>query len=281
LVEGVHFELYYTPLNSLGWKSLAVNISDIISMGGLPVCSVVTLGLPEEWEVEQIDALYEGIQQCARTYNCPVVGGDTIKSPSSFFISVAVIGEVKEGYEIKRSGANEGDLICVTGELGGSSTGREVLSTGNTKNEYPICVKRFLEPNVRLKEIRMLQGVMKIHSMIDISDGLSSEIIHLCRASGLGCLIQEENIPLLEEARPWAEARGIPLLNWALSSGEEYELLFTVDRGEFYQWQTSKRTDDFVKVTIIGEMISPDEGFLIERVGAKFPLIPSGWDHFS
>jgi thiamine-monophosphate kinase len=279
LVEGAHFHRQYTPAKSLGWKALAINISDIAAMGGVPRYALVTLALPETWTVEEVESLYEGIDQCALAYGCPLVGGDTVQSPDGCMLSVTVLGDADERKVVTRSGAREGDLICMTGEMGGARVGLEVLESGTDKKRFRHSVDRFLEPKPRLWEAKRLVEGMSVTSMIDISDGLTSEIGHLCRQSGLGCLIQEEKIPVSREAVRWAESRGEALTPYVLESGEEYELLFTVSKRQFEAWQ-DKGLDRNLELTVVGVMMAKNRGMLVQRRGKTYPLSMKGWDHF-
>ena len=279
LVEGVHFHRRYTPAKSLGWKALAINISDIAAMGGVPRYALVTLALPESWTVEDVESLYEGIDQCGMAYGCPLVGGDTVHSPNSCMLSVTILGDADERNVVTRSGARAGDFICMTGEMGGARVGLEVLESSADKKRFRHSVDRFLEPKPRLWESKRLVEGLGVSSMIDISDGLTSEIGHLCRQSGLGCLIQEEKVPVSREAVRWAESRGDALTVYALESGEEYELLFTVSKERYDGWR-EKGLDRSLNIAVVGKMIEKSRGMLVQRRGETYPLSLKGWDHF-
>ena len=281
LTEGIHYDLRYVPIDALGWKSLAVALSDVAAMGGFPVCCLVTIGLPSQWSVEDVRSLYNGITRCAIRYKCPVVGGDTVKTRSESFINVSVLGEVRSGKEKRRSGAKAGDLLCVTGELGGAKTGLEVLQSENIPtSSYPHSIARFLEPRPRLEEAGELIREMETTSMIDISDGLASEVRHLCEESSLGCLVLEENIPVSKEARLWAQKKGEPPVQFAMKSGEEYELLFTVDPNILDRIANGSSSTKFAMFSVIGEMKSREEGIKIRKGAEIRPLTVAGWDHF-
>ena len=280
MVEGIHFDLTYTPLESLGWKALAISLSDIAAMGGIPQYAVVSIAIPSEWKVEDIESLYKGIKHCGDFYGCTLIGGDTVGSNSGCFISVSVIGEVEDGLAVTRSGARNTDILCVTGKLGGSMVGLEVLKSGGDKARFPISVKRFLEPRVKVNESRELIKKFKITSMIDISDGLSSEIFHICQESGVGCLIEENKIPIADEVFPWAEEKGKAYSIYPLHSGEEYELLFTMPKGEYEKFLSKKSNKKKFDFTVIGEMKPKEEGIKIVKQGKLFPLLPEGWNHF-
>jgi thiamine-monophosphate kinase len=281
MAEGVHFDRSYFPLESLGWKCLAVNLSDVAAMGGTPVCCVMTAALPESWSVEEVDALYEGLGKCARRYGCPIVGGDTVRTGGGAVFSAAVLGEVPEGGAVLRSGARAGDLLCVTGVLGGASVGLEVLRAGGRESgRFPESVRRFLEPAPRTGEGASLAGRPGITAMIDISDGLVSEIRHVCEDSGLGCIVFADRIPVSEEAARWADGTGESPVRRALESGEEYELLFTADPRVFPDRGLGTPAGIEGPVTVIGEMRSADRGIRIREGRSEFPLEGRGWDHY-
>jgi thiamine-monophosphate kinase len=277
LTEGVHFNLKYTSFDSLGWKALAVNLSDLAAMGAKPICAVVSLAPSRTWSGDQFDEFYSGLKRCGSAYGCAIAGGDLSRTPGPSFISVAAMGSVRRGRALKRSGAKPGDAICVTGELGGSRTGLEVLESGRPEQAGK-SVKRFLEPVPRLDVSSWISGFRGITSMIDISDGLVSELGHLCRESATGCEIQADAVPIAEEARNWASSIGGEALDYGLYSGEEYELLFTVD---------SRRIDRLIaesaglnRISVIGKMVPAVHGITLAGPGEKNNLEPSGWDHF-
>ncbi len=281
LIEGIHFDLAYTPLKALGWKALAASLSDIAAMGAVPVCAVVSIAIPRTWTVEDVEKMYSGLAMCGEHYGCPIVGGDTLCSLNASYVCVTVEGEIESGKAILRSGAQAGDLLCVSGELGGARTGYEVLSSNADRKQYPKSIKRFLKPVPRLKESSELVGGMPITSMIDISDGLVSEIRHLCKYSGVGCLIYENRIPVAKEAIQWAEKTNHPLSRYLYESGEEYELLFTiskevVDDGLPFSLFTGK-----MNFSVIGEMKRAADGIQILKGGKILSPESTGWDHFS
>jgi thiamine-monophosphate kinase len=281
LTEGVHYDLRYVPIEMLGWKSLAVNLSDVAAMGGIPVCCLVSIGIPTVWSVEDVQCLYRGIARCAIRYGCPVVGGDTVKTLYGSFINVSILGEVGPGMEKRRSGAKPGDFLCVTGELGGARTGLEVLRSKMTAtHSYEQSISRFLEPKPRLEEAQGIIREMETTSMIDVSDGLISEINHLCEESHLGCLVFEEKVPISREARLWAHEKGEPPFQFAAESGEEYELLFTVDPIILNRTIQGRSPSDRATFSVIGEMKPPREGIHIQKDQTIRPLNGSGWDHY-
>ncbi len=278
LVESVHFDLSYTPPEALGWKSLAVNLSDIAAMGGMPVCALISLAVPEAWLSERIHRFYDGLQDCSSTYNCPVAGGDTVRTPDKAVITVTVLGEVPENGAVTRSGAGPGDILCITGMLGGSRAGLEALMSGRHHPDWEKAVARFLHPVPRIAEAAILSATGGVTAMIDVSDGLASEIRHLCRESGTGCRVEAERIPVAPSARSWAAAEGLDPAGFALGSGEEYELLFTMKPEIYNQLQREGTMQElFVK---IGNMSGPESGLRLASGGRETGMPDFGWDHF-
>lgn len=280
LVENVHFDFSYTPFSSLGWKALAISVSDIASMGGLPLCCVISLAIPETIQIEDVESFFLELNHCARRTACPLIGGDTVASKASFFISVTVIGEVESGLAVKRSGAKPGDLLCMTGQIGASRVGFDILTQKYDRSRFDYSVKRFLKPKPKVDEARNLIQKLEVTSMIDISDGLSSEINHLCRESHVGCILWEDRIPISEDAIHWTELSGLNTTQYVLESGEEYELLFTIDREHFNKWKKDGDRDTSVEFSVIGEMVSHKETIFINSQGNQLPLNVKGWDHF-
>jgi thiamine-monophosphate kinase len=249
-------------------------------MGGLPKYGVVSMSLPAGWRVEQVKSLYRGLRRCGDTCACVIVGGDTTRSDNGWCLSVSVIGEVKQGKVLSRNGAREGDLLCVTGEMGSARVGWEVLESGGERKRFANAIKRFLEPQLKLFEVQRLLESFQVTSMIDISDGLASEIGHICRQSQLGCVILEDKIPVAREVALWAEKKGESESKYVFESGEEYELLFTVDKLSYEKWRTNHPKGKDVKFNVIGEMVPWDHGMRIRRGGDTRPLPSVGWDHF-
>jgi thiamine-monophosphate kinase len=287
LVEGVHFDLMYVPLKHLGYKSIAVNLSDICAMNGVPTQVTVAIALSNRFSVEAVDELYEGMRAACKRYNVDLVGGDTTTSLKGLIISVTAIGEVEDGKQVYRSTANEGDLLCVTGDIGGAYLGLQLLEREKRiflenpdikpdLEEQKYLVGRQLKPEPRTDIIKWL-GEMDIlpTSMIDISDGLSSEALHLCEQSGLGCEVMEDKIPISEEARQLAFKFTLDPTMCALSGGEDYELLFTIKREDEMKLKGS------LDVTVIGEMTAAGtEPTLITRQGNRHKLVAQGWSAF-
>lgn len=280
MVEGVHFDLRYTSFDALGWKALAVNLSDVAAVGGVPSYALVSLALPEAWTVEDIESFYRGLKRCGKAYDCKVIGGDTVRSIGKGFISISVIGYVNKNAIINRSGAQLGDLLCVTGRLGGVRAGFEALRGNRGGDAFRKSIRRFLKPLPKIAEAGKLIRELKISSMIDISDGLASDVGHLCEESGLGCILWEDAIPLHSDVKAWVEKTGISPTRFALTSGEEYELLFTVDPDRFERWINHNQKESRSPVTPIGEMIQKKRGIRIKRGGETVPFSEKGWDHF-
>ncbi|HKJ80113.1 MAG TPA: thiamine-phosphate kinase [Prolixibacteraceae bacterium] len=286
LLEGVHFNLMYVPLKHLGYKSVIVNLSDIYAMNATPKQVTVSLGLSNKFSVEAVEELYSGIHLACEKYNIDLIGGDTTASLTGLTISVSVLGEANQENIVYRDGAKPTDLICVTGDLGGAYMGLQLLERENevykvnqemqpNLDGYNYILERQLKPEAR-EDIVKAFGKLKIKptSMIDISDGLSSEIIHLCKNSKTGCNIHEEKIPLDEQTKKMAGELNINPLVAALNGGEDYELLFTLPLDDY---DKIKNDPDF---TIIGHMTEEDEGTnLIAIGGTKIELWAQGWNH--
>jgi len=276
LMEKVHFDLRYFTFEQIGWKAMVANLSDIAAMGGLPKFALVTIGLPQSTSVKNVISIYDGMNDIAKRYDCKIIGGDTLFSSKGILISIALLGEVEKNSLVKRTGAKTGDLICVTGDLGEAQAGLEFLK--RYPHRKPALVKKHLNPFPRINEARALVENLKITSMIDISDGLSSELFHLTEENHLGAIIYEEKIPISPNCIKAGNLLKRSPLFWALSSGEEYELLFTFGRKKLPQLEKIKEK---VKVSVIGEMLEKKEGvFLMEKSGKKRALKKIGFTHF-
>jgi thiamine-monophosphate kinase len=276
MVERVHFDLSYFTYEEIGWKAMVANLSDIAAMGGLPKFALVTIGLPKSMRTEDVLSIYRGASKIAKAYNCKIMGGDTTLVPRDLFVSIALLGEVEKGFLVTRSGAKKGDLICVTGKLGEAQAGLEFLKK-HGRQKLPL-IRKHLKPQPRIREARILVKNLKINSLIDISDGLSSEILHLTNESHLGALVYERNIPISPKCLKFASILKRSALDMALSSGEEYELLFTMTRKD------RSKLDKFMSklnVSVIGEMVDQKEGVkLITSSGKKTDLKKIGFTHF-
>ena len=290
LVEGIHFDLTFTSMKHLGWKAMVASLSDIASMGGTPRYATLSISLPSKISVEMVAELYEGVTFACRKYSCLVAGGDTTASAANLFVSVSLTGEADESKLLKRSGAKPGDLLCVSGHLGASTAGLKILQrekeryhqSGNAKafeprlEIYTVALEKHLMPKPRFDVSSLLTSSCRAHAMIDISDGLASELHRLCEASGVGASIYEHNIPLESVTQKVAAECSESPLAYALYGGEEYELLFAIDDEEFQKLE-SLTTD----VTIIGRMTDPSEGIrLVRENGETEPLPFGGWEHF-
>jgi thiamine-monophosphate kinase len=285
LTEGIHFNLMYVPLKHLGYKAVVVNLSDVFAMNATPKQITVSIAISSKFSLEAVEELYSGIHLACEKYGIDLIGGDTTSSLTGLTISVTAIGEASEEELTYRSGAQVNDLLCVTGDLGGAYMGLQLLERENevfkvNPNEkpqlegYDYILERQLKPEARA-DIRELLKTLQIKptSMIDISDGLSSEALHLCKASKVGCNIYEEKIPLDKQTKDFAEELNINPLVAALNGGEDYELLFTVPLASF---DVLKKEFD---ITIIGHITPENEGVnLITTGGSVIPLQAQGWN---
>ncbi len=286
LTEGIHFNLMYVPLKHLGYKAVIVNLSDVCAMNAVPKQIVVNIALSGKFSVEAIEKLYSGIHLACEKYDVDLVGGDTTSSLTGLTISITVVGEVKKEDVVMRSGAKPNDLLCVTGDLGGAYMGLQLLERENEVfkvndkmqpqlSGYDYILQRQLKPEARVDIVSTFKKLnLKPTSMIDISDGLSSEIHHLCKNSGVGCKLYEEKIPLDFQTKKMAEELNINPLVAALNGGEDYELLFTLDQKDYNK---IKNDPDF---TVIGHMTEASEGInLITAGGSAIELLAQGWNH--
>ena len=285
LVENIHFKLSTITAEQLGKKAIAVNISDIAAMGGIPTRILITLGISKKISSDYLYQLYKGIQKTCQLYNIELFGGDTVSSPKCFFINITIIGETKKGKLFTRKGAKKGDLIFTTGTLGDSSLGLKIQSGKKWKcstKSRKYLVERHLTPTPRLKESQLLaQSTFKINSMIDISDGLVQDLHHICKQSGTGALIFEEKLPQSSAFSKVCSDNNLPLAPFVLNGGEDYELLFTlpVDGVKKLYWQFEKAE---ALVTHIGEITQPSEKVSLLKKNGKIKILPqsSGFNHF-
>ncbi|MDQ1772575.1 thiamine-phosphate kinase [Labilibaculum sp. A4] len=285
LLEGIHFDLMYTPLKHLGYKSIAVNVSDIYAMNALPKQVTVSIAISKRFTLEAIEELYEGINLACENYNVDLVGGDTTSSLTGLCISVTAIGEADAEQLTYRSGAKENDLICVSGNLGAAFAGLQLLEREKrvydnnpamqpdlTGHDY--ILERQLKPEARKDIYERLQDAKIVpSSMIDISDGLSSDIMHICEESKVGCQIYEEKIPVDYETHKMAEELNMNYSTFSLNGGEDYELLFTVPLDQF---DAIEKIED---VKIIGHITDISKGkYLVTRDGVEIELQAQGWN---
>lgn len=308
LMEGVHFDLTYVDMKHLGYKSAMVNISDVFAMGGTPCQLVVSIALSKRFKVEDLEAFYEGLRLACEKWNVDIVGGDTTSSLTGLAISITCIGNARKEDIIYRNGAKDTDLICVSGDLGAAYCGLQILerekavyyqqyreaqlkanerkeqfdpaSVGSFEPDFAgkeYLIERQLQPEARgdiLKTLR--EAGIRPTSMIDISDGLSSEIMHICKQSNVGCRLFEKEIPIDYQVAVQAEEMNMNLTTCALNGGEDYELLFTVPIGDY------ERVKDLEGIRVIGHITNPSLGMLlITRDGQEFPLQAQGWNHLS
>ncbi|MBL7971242.1 MAG: thiamine-phosphate kinase [Prolixibacteraceae bacterium] len=285
LAEGIHFNLMYVPLKHLGYKAVVVNLSDVFAMNATPKQITVSIAISSKFSLEAIEELYSGIHLACEKYGVDLIGGDTTSSLTGLTISITAIGEATDEELVYRSGARVNDLLCVSGDLGGAYMGLQLLERENevfkvNPNQQPqfdgydYILERQLKPEAR-GDIRELLKTLNIKptSMIDISDGLSSEALHLCKASKVGCSIYEEKIPLDNQTKQFAAELSINPLVAALNGGEDYELLFTVPLAAF---DVIKKEFD---ITVIGHITPESEGAnLITTGGSVIPLQAQGWN---
>lgn len=288
LVEGIHFDLAYMPLRHLGYKAVMVNLSDIYAMNATATHITVSIAVSNRFPLEALEEFYAGVALAAEIYKVDLIGGDTTSSTKGMLISVTAIGEADESDICYRNGARPNDLLVVSGDLGGAYCGLQVLEREkevfkvNPNNQpdlspYTYIVERQLKPEAR-RDIKGLLEQLEIRptSMIDISDGLSSEILHICEGSKVGCNLYEDKIPLDPTVIAACEEFKIDSTLVALSGGEDYELLFTIDQKDFPKIKGNPH------LTIIGHMTEQNEGAnLITRSNAKIPITAQGWNSFS
>ncbi|MFD2918726.1 thiamine-phosphate kinase [Terrimonas rubra] len=285
LLEGVHFDLAYTPLKHLGYKSVIVNLSDIYAMNAVPTQITMSLGISNRFSLEALDEFYEGVYAACNRYQVDLIGGDTTTSQRGFVISVTAIGEVSPDKFVKRSTAQKGDLLCVSGDLGAAYVGLLFLerekrifmeSPGvqpDLENETYV-IGRLLKPEAR-KDIVDFFTEKEIlpTSMMDISDGLSSEILHICKNSNLGCVVYEDKLPVEEAMKTAAFKFEIDPTACALSGGEDYELLFTLSQSDYDKIVLNEQ------ISVIGYMTEPEQGsHIITKGGGKHAITAQGWN---
>ncbi|MEP6583676.1 MAG: thiamine-phosphate kinase [Ginsengibacter sp.] len=287
LVEGIHFDLMYTPLKHLGYKSVIVNLSDVYAMNATPAQITVSIAFSNRFSLEALDEFYEGVYAACEKYNVDLVGGDTTSSLKGFIISVTAIGEVAPDKFVKRSGANKTDLICVSGELGGAFLGLTLLEREKkifleTKGVQPdlenqdYIIGRILKPEARRDIIEFFAANnIQPTSMIDVSDGLSSELLHICKQSDAGCILYEEKIPVNDIARQFAYKLELDPTACALSGGEDYELLFTIALEDHEKITVNEQ------ISVVGYITDKKEGVkIITKGGNEHKLTAQGWNAF-
>jgi thiamine-monophosphate kinase len=287
LVEGIHFDLMYTPLKHLGYKAVVVNLSDVYAMNAQPTQITFSVAFSNRFSLEAMNELYEGIYVACQKYGVDLVGGDTSSSQKGLIISVTAIGEAVPEKIVRRSGAQKGDLICVSGDLGGSFLGLTLMEREkkiylenpqiqpDLENESYI-VGRLLKPEARKDIVEFFESnAIQPTSMMDVSDGISSDVLHLCRQSGTGCVLYEEKLPVNEASRAAAFKFGLDPTVCALNGGEDYELLFTLKQEDHDKIVLNE------EISVIGYMTDIEEGsHLITKGGNRFPITAQGWNAF-
>ncbi len=285
LVEGIHFDLVYTPLKHLGYKSIIVNLSDVYAMNAYPRQVLVSMAISNRFSVEAIQEIYDGMKLACSRYGVDMVGGDTTASPKGLIINVVAIGEQAKEKIVYRNTAKEGDLLCVSGDLGGAYMGLQILQREKqvflnapeaeielSGNDY--IIGRQLKPEARKDVIEFLETQQVVPtSMIDVSDGLSSEILHICKQSNVGCQLNEDAVPIANDTYNTALHFNIDPINCALSGGEDYELLFTIDPKD------KDKVNQHPDISIIGEMLDVNLGVKLFTKGGNYhDIISLGWD---
>lgn len=290
LLEGIHFDLRYVPLKHLGYKAAIVNFSDVYAMNGIPKQITVSLGISSRFSLQHIQALYEGIRLACDIYGVDLVGGDTSASVTGLVISITCIGEADKEDIVYRDGAKPTDLICVSGDLGAAYMGLQLLERENrvaaqsgnpdfqpdfTGKEY--ILERQLKPEARKDIVRELKSHgIKPTSMMDVSDGLSSELLHICKNSDTGCRVYEEKIPIDYQTAVMAEELNMNLVTAAMNGGEDYELLFTVPLTDH------DKVNKIKGISVIGYITKPELGCaMVTRDGAEIPIKAQGWNSFT
>jgi len=277
LVEGIHFDLTYCSPEDVGWKALAVNLSDIAAMGGTPLYATTSIALTRKTSADFVGRLYRGLASIARQHAVTVIGGDTCRSPQGIFLDVTIIGEVEPTHMLTRHRARPGDMLYVTGELGGSSVGLELLSRSSRKIPRSATIRRHLRPQPRCVAGRFLAERKLASAMIDLSDGLSTDLARLCEQSGVGALVEASQLPLAKIPGRQRQLLPNPLLHYALHGGEDYELLFAVPP------RFSQRVPgqiDGLRVHRIGCLTRATGIWLLDGQ-EKHRLNPGGFDHFA
>lgn len=288
LIEGIHFDLAYSPLKHLGYKAVVVNLSDIYAMNATPTQITVSIALSNRFSVESVDELYAGIRKACGNYGVDLIGGDTTSSNKGLIISITAIGKAKKEKIVKRDGAKVGDLICISGNLGAAYLGLQILEREKQiyetspgvqpdleNQEY--LIGRQLKPEARFDMIELFEKHNLVPtSMIDISDGLASELFHICTQSKVGAFLEESGVSIHPDAEQQAISWNLDPITCALSGGEDYELLFTIDPKDL------DKVKFLPDVYMAGEIINADQGVMLHTKGGNLhPLKAQGWQHFN
>lgn len=287
LVEGIHFDLMYTPLKHLGYKSVVVNLSDIYAMNAIPTQITVSIAISNKYSLEALQEFYDGIYTACKLYKVDLIGGDTTSSPKGMAISITAIGQAKKDKIVYRNGAKKGDILCVTGDLGASYLGLQILEREKQvylahpgvqpeleKSQY--LIERQLKPEAQMGAILYFEkeGVIPT-SMIDVSDGLASELMHICKQSGTGAFIEEGKVPIHPDTERTALEFKLDPITCALHGGEDYELLFTIDEKDL------EKIRYMPEVFIIGEITDAIDGIKLHTTGGNMhDITAQGWNHF-
>ncbi|MBI5917089.1 MAG: thiamine-phosphate kinase [Bacteroidetes bacterium] len=287
LVEGVHFDLMYCPLKHLGYKAVVVNLSDIYAMNARPKQVTVSIAVSNRFSVEGLDELYDGIHAACKNYGVDLVGGDTTSSQKGLIISVTAIGQGEQGKLTYRSGARPGDLLCVTGDLGAAYLGLQILEREKQLylsspdiqpdlEEQQYIIGRFLKPEARKEMIEIFEKAKLVPTaMMDVSDGISSDLMHICKQSGVGAIIEESGVPMQNDTKLLALKFKLDPLTCALNGGEDYELLFTIDPKDL------EKVRLLPDIYIMGEITEASEGIKLHtESGKRHDLLAQGWRHF-
>lgn len=288
MLEGVHFNLMYMPLKHLGYKAVATNVSDICAMNGTAEQITVSIAVSNRFPLEALEELYSGIHAACKTYNVDLVGGDTSSSHTGLMISITALGRARTSDVVYRSGAKENDLIVCTGDLGAAYMGLQILERekqvfmSNPEIQpdlegYDYIIERQLKPEARVDVVRFLKELDVVPtSMIDISDGLASEVLHLCKASGTGCFLYDEKIPIDGKTSLTAIEFNLDPATCALNGGEDYELLFTIAQSDYDKIKGNPH------MTVIGHITNAEDGrYYVDKNGAAVELRAQGWNHFN
>jgi thiamine-monophosphate kinase len=289
LLEGIHFDLTYTPLKHLGYKAVAVNLSDIYAMNAFPKQITLSIGVSSKMSVEALDEFYAGVLLACEKYGVDLVGGDTSSSLTGFTISVTALGEADPSMITYRSGAKVNDIICASGDFGSAYMGLQLLErekkvfSSNPEVQpdlagYDYLLERILKPEPRKDVIELLRKIDVLPtSMIDVSDGISSDILHICKQSKVGCRIYEDKIPIDLKTSMLAEEMGINPIVAALNGGEDYEMLFTIDQKDYEKFMSA---NGGVNIYAIGHITEESKGcYLVTDAGAEVKLSAQGWKH--
>lgn len=286
LLEGIHFDMTYQPLRHLGFKAVAVNLSDIYAMNGTPTHILVGIGISSRYTLEAIEEIYAGMKMACEKFNIDFVGGDTTSSVQGLVISVTAIGIVAKDRVVYRGPALPNELVCVSGDLGGAYAGLLILEREKAEfkanpnmqpdlqgNEY--VLERFLKPEPREDIVKILKELkVKPTAMIDISDGLASEIKHICKHSDLGCTVYEDKIPIDQQTYDTARSFNLDPTMFALNGGEDYELLFTIKQEDY------EKVKNIPEITVIGHLTDKNSGInLVTKSGVVVEIKAQGWDH--